>query len=288
MDGGMTEFWIHLDGCERLQRLMPDIRALQEPYKQLHTVCSFMATMARSTQQDFVPLPWPDIESTEDVLAHIAPPFGFEDHSLEFTYGITAALASLIHTTTKLNHHVLYYTANILPLPDSLRNAINHHAENIVNWSLAQEPFSSIHPMDHDTLSIIRHHAMAFHRAICIHFHTLLLPTSSTIIAAYSQTTVENLIAAESLKRAHGARYGWKSMAPVVWPGFIASCEADKQDRKMWRTWWTSVQKYRIGSIARLWGVVREVWDAKDAGSVVVPGWAPILRAKGLRIISGG
>jgi len=288
MDGGMTEFWIHLDGCERLQRLIPTSQTLQEPYKQLHSVCSFMATIARSTQQNITPIPWPELESSEDVQAHISSPFHLDDHSLEFTYGITASLASFIHTTTKLYQHVLYYTTNELGLPDSLEFAINNHARNIADWSLAKESFSSIHPIDHDTLAIIRHHTMAFHRAIYVHFHTLLLPISPTIIATYSQTTVENLIAAESLKRTQGARYGWKLMAPVVWPGFIASCEADASDRDLWRSWWMTVQKYRIGSIARLWGVVREVWDSRDNGSMEIPGWAPILRAKGLRVISGG
>ena len=288
MDGAMTEFWIHLDGCERLQRLIPDSQILQEPYKQLHSVCFFMATIARSTQQNFIPTPWPDPESPEDVLAHISSPFHLDDHSLEFTYGITASLASFIHITTTLYHHVLYYTTNSLIIPHSLQFAINEHGQNISNWSLSKESFLSIHPMDHDTLAIIRYHAMAFHRAICIHFHTLLLPTSPTILTTYSQTTVENLIAAESLKCAHGALYGWKSMAPVVWPGFIASCEADTTDREMWRSWWMMVQKYRIGSIARLWGVVREVWDSRDNGSVEIPSWAPVLRAKGLRVISGG
>jgi arginine metabolism regulation protein II len=288
MDGAMTEFWIHLDGCERLQRLIPERQILQEPYKQLHSVRFFMATIARSTQQNFIPTPWPDPESPQGVLAHISSPFHLDDHSLEFTYGITASLASFIHITTTLYHHVLYYTANDLIIPSSLQSAINEHGQNISDWSLSMESFLSIHPMDHDTLTIIRHHVMAFHRAIRIHFHTLVLPTSPTILTTYSQTTVENLIAAESLKCARGARYGWKSMAPVVWPGLIASCEADTTDREMWRSWWMMVQKYRIGSIARLWSVVREVWDSRDNGCVEIPGWAPVLRAKGLRIISGG
>ena len=38
----------------------------------------------------------------------------------------------------------------------------------------------------------------------------------------------------------------------------------------------------------RLWGLVREVWDMRDARSVEIPAWAAILRSKGLRIISGG
>jgi arginine metabolism regulation protein II len=287
MDGGMTEFWIHLDGCERLQRLIPGSQTLREPYKQLHSVCSFMATIARSTQQNIIPVAWPDLNFSK-VQAYIAAPFDLEDHSLEFTYGITASLASFIHISTKLHNHLLYYTANDLEVPVSLQITINGHGRSIGNWSLAQESLSSIDPTDHETLAIIRHHAMAFHRAVCIHFHTLVQPTSPGLITAYSQTTVENLLAAESLKRAHGARYGWKLMAPVVWPGFIASCEADIEDRDLWRSWWTMVQKYRIGSISRLWGVVREVWDARDGGSVEVPGWAPVLRAKGLRIISGG
>ena len=124
-------------------------------------------------------------------MLHIGSPLHLEDSSLEFTYGITASLASFIHITIKLYHHVACYSANNLPVPESLQTVINAHGQSIGNWSLAQESFSSMHPKDHDTLAIIRHHAMAFHRAICIHFHTLVLPTSSTLISAYSQTAVE-------------------------------------------------------------------------------------------------
>ena len=133
MDGGMTEFWIHLDGCEQLHRLIPNNQTLQEPYKQLHSVCSFMATIARSTQQNFVPLPWPDLQSSEGVVVHIGSPLHLEDSSLEFTYGITASLASFIHITIKLYHHVAYYSANNLSVPESLQTVINTHGQSIRN-----------------------------------------------------------------------------------------------------------------------------------------------------------
>ena len=77
-------------------------------------------------------------------------------------------------------------------------------------------------------------------------------------------------------------------MAPVVWPGFIAACEAADEDRDAWQRWWVRVQSYRIGSIATMWTVVQEVWAEKGSGNGRVALWVDVCRRKGQRIISGG
>ena len=77
-------------------------------------------------------------------------------------------------------------------------------------------------------------------------------------------------------------------MAPIVWPGFIAACEAGPEQRPLWRVWWIGVQRYSIGSIGVLWGVVQEVWEMRDEGEREVPGWRAVLKRNGRRVMSGG
>ena len=77
-------------------------------------------------------------------------------------------------------------------------------------------------------------------------------------------------------------------MAPIAWPAFIASCEAIPELQDAWRFWWVEVQKYQIGSIEKLWIIVQEVWENRALGNTEMPGWVPVLRKKGGKVISGG
>ena len=77
-------------------------------------------------------------------------------------------------------------------------------------------------------------------------------------------------------------------MAPIVWPGFIAACEAEANEQPLWRAWWIGVRQYRIGSIQALWDVVQEVWRRQQHDSSQGrQGWIEILRCSGTRVMSG-
>lgn len=290
----MTDFWIHLDGCEKLLSVVKQNSALQSPgTDQLLTISAFMSTLSRSTDPYLPPKPWKECASAtiEDLFAK--SPFFSDNHSLEFTYGITATLASFMDLTISLSQHVRYYTTNHLPIPDSLEQAISTAHTALASWSITDEPLTSVPADDTATLSLLRCHILAFHAALVIYFYTstnrATIPSSTVISKHYNHICITNLLAAESLKSSVSARSGWNAMAPIVWPGFIAACEAGIDERPLWRAWWVNVQRYCIGSIAILWDVVQEVWQDLDWGAEPDgPRWMAVLRRGGRRVMSGG
>ncbi|RDW63186.1 Zn(II)2Cys6 transcription factor [Aspergillus mulundensis] len=279
MEGSMTDFWIHLDGCKKLRFLLP-----KQGNNQLRTICSFMSTLSRSTDPWLPPKPWKQQENS---------PFLPDDSNLECTYGITATLASYMDLVIRLSQHLRYYHTNDLPLPPPLEHAISTLHSALISWSIAKEPLMSVAEGDAETFSLVQCHILAFHAGIVIYFYTVTgwtrTPDSRSILCHYNNICVTNLLSAEALKTTYGSQAGWNAMAPIVWPGFIAACEAVPEERPLWRIWWVGVQRYRIGSIEVLWEVVQEVWDIDENSSDAnEPRWMSVLRRNGRRVMSGG
>lgn len=88
----------------------------------------------------------------------------------------------------------------------------------------------------------------------------------------------------EIIKQTH--HYDSQLTAPITWPGFIAACEAAPDQRGIWRHWWEGMLKYRIGNIAHLWRVVKDVWAARDEGDRETPAWMGVLRRERKRILA--
>ncbi|KAL4974024.1 fungal-specific transcription factor domain-containing protein [Aspergillus desertorum] len=291
MEGSMTDCWIHLDGCEKLQSIL---RA--QAADQLLAICAFMSTLSRSTDPCLPARPWewkaerPPV-SIDDFLA--TSTFARDNPSLEFTYGITTTLASYMELTIRLSQHLRYYHIHGLPLPLSLEQAICALHKALTAWSDTNEPLSSVSKGDSETLSLVRCHVLAFHAALVIYLYIVTGwstdPSSTSIVRHYNRICVTNLLSAEALKTSYGAQAGWDAMAPIVWPGFVAACKAAQDERPLWRTWWVCVQRYCIGSIAVLWEIVQEVWQEDDLQvRELEPRWMKVLRRSGRRVMSGG
>ncbi|KAL3487215.1 fungal-specific transcription factor domain-containing protein [Aspergillus germanicus] len=295
MEGSMTDFWIHLGGCEKLRAVMlrgegnPSLRT-----EQLLTICSFMSTLSRSTDPFLAPKPWKDGPAASIEYLLETSPFLVDDHSLEFTYGITATLARYMDLTILLARHIDYYATRDLLVPFSLQKVVSDLRDALETWTITTEPLASVPTADHETLSLVTCHILAFHASLVIYFHTRTRCCTRSSSSApqdlhhYNRICVTNLLAAEALKSSCGTRIGWNAMAPIVWPGFIAACEAEVHERPLWRTWWVSVQRYCIGSIASLWEVVQEVWREEGEGRADGPRWMGVLRRSGRRVMSGG
>ncbi|KAL4890660.1 fungal-specific transcription factor domain-containing protein [Aspergillus ambiguus] len=288
MEGGMTEFWIHLDGCEKLKASLRDPGMRSSRHTQLTSICSFMNMLSQSTAPYTIPkLSFGGSESLGELLK--SSPFLPDNHTLEFTYGATATLASYLYLTISLSQSFAYFEVNDLPPPPNLQKTCTTLFNAISSWSICQETFASLSETDYETRSLITCYATAFHAAAMIYFHTILrYPASHSNMKTYNQICVSNLLAAEALKLADHAKKSWNVMAPIVWPGFIAACEASASERFLWRKWWTVTQKYCIGSIETLWAVVQEVWKESDEGAIEQPGWRDVLRRRGKRVMSGG
>lgn len=284
----MTEFWVHLNGCNQLKSSIQGQAIASSGHSQLIHICSFMSTLACSTDPFLAPEAWTGIFENADDLRQ-GSPFLPDDHSLEFTYGTTATLATYLHLTISLSQNCAYYELNQLPLPEALQQACDSLCTAISHWSIDQETLASLPEDDYETRSLITCHVIAFHAAVVIYFHSVLnYSAPGSILRTSNRVCVSNLLAAEALKSSDGARKRWNAHAPIVWPGFIAACEAELDERPLWQAWWTGVQKYCLGSIVTLWDVVQEVWRARDAGNTETPGWRGILRQRGRRVMSGG
>jgi arginine metabolism regulation protein II len=298
MEGSMTDFWIHLDGCEKLRSAMLTGESVPLPRtEQLLTICSFMSTLSRSTDPFLPSKPWKYGPAASIKYLLERSPFRVDDHSLEFTYGITATLARYMDLIILLSRHLDYYVTRNLPVPSSLQRVVSDLQKALETWTITTEPLASVPKANHETLSLVTCHIIAFHASLVTYFHTRTRWYTSTSspqsqsmdLSYYNRICVTNLLAAEALKTSCGSRIGWNAMAPIVWPGFIAACEAEVHERPLWRTWWLGVQRYCIGSIASLWEVVQEVWESKDNGDRGHgPRWMTVLRRSGRRVMSGG
>jgi arginine metabolism regulation protein II len=307
----MNDFWIHLDGCNKLHSIMrPDQRERDRSprTKQLLTICGFMNTLSRSTDPYLSPKRWKDGASSTSVdpstSSSSSSSFCTDDQSLEYTYGISATLARYMDLTILRSQNLDYYTEQDLPPPASLLLAIAAIHDGLTTWSINNEPLASVNEDDHETRSLVTCHILAFHAALVIYFyartnwpdctwrdksspHTTV--TSDNVMRHYNRICVTSLLAAEALKSSCGSRVGWNAMAPIVWPGFIAACEAEPDQQPLWRTWWTGVQWYSIGSIESLWDVVQEVWRQHRHGKIQErPRWLGVLKRSGRRVMSGG
>lgn len=264
-----------------------------------------MSSLSRSTDPYLPVKRWTEGASSASV-DHMLDTSSFcaNDHSLEYTYGISATLARYMELINLRSQQLDYYKSRNLPPSTSLLRAVTTIHDALTSWSISDETLASVNGDDHETRSLVTCHILAFHAALIIHFYTRMdwldrcsyeqnacrnATHPGNVLQHYNHVCVTNLLAAEALKSSCRSRVGWKAMAPIVWPGFIAACEAEPDEQPLWRAWWMGVQQYSIGSIQSLWNVVQEVWHQPkcDSGQERLR-WMPVLRRHGRRVMSGG
>ncbi|KAH8701525.1 fungal-specific transcription factor domain-containing protein [Talaromyces proteolyticus] len=278
IEGRMAEYWIHLDGCDQLLRK----RNYGESSRQLKTIYSFLVTLSNTTLYDLPSLPWSEDECNFNMLPALSTiP---NDSSLEFTYGITSTLATMMSLTTKLSQHILFYASRNQPLPHTLEAACEILGKHISEWSISSEPLSSIDSSDPVTLSVAKLHILAFGHALNVYYHTRIRLCEPHTMAFYVNAVAEDLQSIEAFRKLQDHR--GPVSASVMWPGFIAACEATPSRRSVWQAWWADMLTYRIGNIPHLWQVVQDVWAARDAGDMETPGYIGVLRRQGKKVLA--
>ncbi|EXJ87722.1 hypothetical protein A1O1_04647 [Capronia coronata CBS 617.96] len=287
MEGSMSEYWIHLDGVNRFARQLRSEVEESSRIDRLIAISSFLSTLANTTSINLLPIPWSD-----DGL--VVPDLSYSNSlvtdGLEFAYGITPTLANLMRRVVVLSQHISYYVSNSLPFPPRLISACVSFSETLSQWSIDSEPLSDLlsgTEADIDVaLLLAKNHILAFAHALRVYYHTRILPCPPADMQLYVDRVASHLTTIEEIKA--GAGYDSNIAATITWPGFIASCEAERgRPREVWYRWWNGMIKYRIGNIAHLWNIVQEAWRLKDEeGSAEVPAWMPVLRRSGQRILA--
>ncbi|MBE7181343.1 MAG: hypothetical protein INR71_09085, partial [Terriglobus roseus] len=155
-------------------------------------------------------------------------------------------------------------------------------------------------------------HQLAFAHGLRVYYHTRIQPCPRAQMQTHVRRVGHYLLRLEELRQQQqnypkqnypNTTSGRIGGASIMWPGFIAACEADDVNdhhdddgedangerggtRHLWRTWWSRMLAYRIGNIACLWDVVQAAWRARDAGATESPAWMPVLRRSGRRVLA--
>ena len=274
----MSEFWIHLAATKQISQRLRSKSHVGSRSERLINIASFLTIISDTTDLNLEPIPWVQQTSTlKDVV------FG-DGHGLDFTYGITATLANFIHRTTQLARHICFYLLPGDSPPIELTSAAEDLWNEILSWDITQENLEVFSDCDSVTVLIATKHMLAFAQSIRIYFYTRVLPCPPSEMTSCIRAVAEILGEIERIKERTG--YNTVLTATITWPGFIASCEAEPDSREAWSSWWTSMLDYRIGNINDLWTVGKEAWSSRDQGVNETPGWAPILRRDGKRILA--
>ncbi|KAL4940529.1 hypothetical protein BDV06DRAFT_223972 [Aspergillus oleicola] len=299
MHGSMSEFPLHLAAFRALQaqyqqknRNGPAETLETSPAERyLNSIFYLQSTLSLSTNCELTPVPWPSdpqrSHCREESMYKIATTVN--DTCLQYTYGTTKCLAIFIRAAATLFRSVSYYLSAGVQLPAGLQHAVYTLLSKLNSWSLAAE--NIIELPDFTTMKVMKLHILAFHDAIHIFCVThLMLPfytcqeahkASSEEIRLRASRVLTHLQCIENIKQ-ENSRIFYTQAASILWPGFIASCEAVGEDRSGWTKWWEHMLTYRIGNIASLYATVREVWQLSNSGqgSSKIPVWRVLLKKK--------
>ncbi|KAL3457275.1 fungal-specific transcription factor domain-containing protein [Aspergillus heterothallicus] len=297
----MSEFSLHLAAFRALQaqyrrKQRNGAAGTPEPSpaeRYLSSIFYLQSTLSLSTNCQLTLVPWPlepqESHCREESLYTV--PTTVDDNCLQYTYGTTMCLAMFIRATTTLFRSVCYYVSVGAQLPAGLHQAVYTLSSKLNSWSLATEDIIEL--PESTTMEVMKLHILAFHDALHIFFLTqLMLPPAtgyeehkavSQKIPIRASQALCHLQGIEKIKR-ENSRIFYTDAASILWPGFIASCEAvGGEDRLGWTEWWEHMLTYRIGNIASLYENVREVWQLGDGGegsSRRMPAWRVLLQQR--------
>jgi arginine metabolism regulation protein II len=295
MEGSMSEYWIHLDGVDRLARQLRNEAQGSPNIDRLITISSFLSTLADTTSLELPSTPW--TEEYPDRQSHLQDyPTSSASYRLEIAYGITPTLADIMKRIVRLSQNISYHVSRSAVLPPTLISACASLLDGLSHWSIDSEPLVQLFSTadtgprpsaDADfTLQLAKNHILAFAHALRVYYHTRIQPCTPSEMSQFVERVASHLMAIEESKAQAG--YDFDIAATITWPGFIASCEAARgHPRDIWYRWWAGMLKYRIGNMVQLWEIVQEAWALRDdEGVTEVPAWMPVLRRSGKRILA--
>ncbi|KAL3476276.1 fungal-specific transcription factor domain-containing protein [Aspergillus californicus] len=276
MDGGMSEFWIHLNAFKWLQRNRNHSQVLPtcQTERYLNTVFFFQSTLSLTTDCSFVPVQWPvDNQRSAELCDALYRTPAMDDSCLQNTYGVTRELVVFIHVVAVLFQSVSYYASRNCKLPQTLEQTLATLSRRLDAWDIESD--RSLLADSTATARLMKLHILAFSHALQVfHLTHLVFPihgralnasgiSLSAILEPHVSQVSSILLMIEDIKQENPNMLG-RRVAPILWPGFIASCEADCNSREAWIQWWERMVAYRIGNIRTLWRTVQDVWQVKD------------------------
>ncbi|CAI0645171.1 unnamed protein product, partial [Colletotrichum noveboracense] len=260
MSGCEADFAVHLQGTKQLTKRRRKWRMISRATQQLNEISDFLCLLARTMTFSSSPRPWSIglAEDGDEPAASQHP----SSCCYGYMYGITPQIAAELQETCRLAEYLIWYERSHEPIPDSLLEACEALGDRLCSWTLERDGAHEAICQDEDGLEIFRHHANAWHLATIIYYHRRIQKCRSEDQDEIVARIAEHMHAVEDIKDRSTSSCATQRMAPIMWPAFVASCDATA--RRPWALWWQRARCYHIANYERQWEVVQTMWQKKD------------------------
>lgn len=215
-------------------------------------------------------------------------------------HGFDLRLLILMSRTTRLvnvlDDHIQNATNSGLPASDVLEEAASLENEicgwtpaepgtvsSLTDMQIASDAMEIIMPMKETAITMIQCHMVtAIHHALIIYFFRCVRSTNPLILQQYVGSVLENL---EDHYRLKALYYPDARLGTIVWPSFIAACDAtgiEMRSRAIACMRHAKVGGFRNAESAER--VVKELWRRRDGGNVSLS-WRDIIRDMDVNIV---
>ncbi|KAM0290829.1 hypothetical protein ACHAO9_004752 [Fusarium lateritium] len=182
--------------------------------------------------------------------------------SFEYTYGITKTITLVIDQGCRLSKHLIRFRQGSEHLPDDFLEACEELGNTLESWRFETEAINFCG--DELSTSVFPNYAKAWHGAALIYYYTCIQGIERADLQQEVNNVGEYMNSAEDLKAASKNPWQERSMAPITWPAFVASCNALKDRRGIWERWWTRVLCYNLGNMSKQRDLVQKIWGILD------------------------
>ncbi|UPK95338.1 hypothetical protein LCI18_006273 [Fusarium solani-melongenae] len=261
LSGEGDDFRFHLNAAAQLRSLRSRWKIMSRQSRRLNEIGAFLALLARTLIFQTSTSPWPscDAQSTAEDSTIIE-----RSGSYEYLYGVTPDIAMLIYQTCQLAEHLARFHEKGEFMPDDFLEKCEQVGNRLQAWRFNSEKISSIPRGDELRFTILTHQAKAWHSAALIYYYTRIQDCSPQDLVQEVECVAEHMQTTEDVKLAFDTAYKEPTMAPLTWPALIASCNAMRSRREVWRRWWARMQLYRIANIDKQWSIVQQIWEIVD------------------------
>ncbi|KAM5375749.1 hypothetical protein ACJZ2D_005805 [Fusarium nematophilum] len=280
MSGEDDDFHVHINAATQLRSTRSRWKLVSRSTKQLHEIGTFLSLLAATLSFQPASSAWAGnvVSFEQDIIR--------SSGCYEYVYGITPAIAAAIYQTCHLAGHLARFRGQLAPhesLPDDFLEACEDVGNGLECWRFESEHITSIPPTD-PRLSMLTFQAKAWHAAALIYYYQRIQGVEAVNLVHEVDLVAEYLNAAEDIKPISGTI----SMAPIMWPGLVASLTALRSRRDVWRSWWERMIGYGIANNDRQWAIVQQIWEkmdrAEDEGRAAT-GWIDVFVRLGVRVL---
>ncbi|KAH7007434.1 fungal-specific transcription factor domain-containing protein [Ilyonectria destructans] len=199
-------------------------------------------------------------------------------------YGIPQTILGLISQTTHLANELdtFYVDDRHTMFADELNLRSTQLENRICNWDgVIRDGLRQPRVANEDSCRTMHHLLLALHSSLIIFYYRRVRKINPVILQSYVEQVYTHLLRCTEFSLQHD------QTVAMVWPGFIAACEALSLDsQQKWLQWLREAsQRSNLSGFDVAADVATEVWKRRKEECDITVSWVDVLRQNNLRLI---